>query len=115
MREADTIQLQQLIEDGVPVIDVRTAGEWTQTGVIPNSHLLTFFDEQGKYDVQSWLNELQSIAEPSQPFALICATGGRTKAIAYFLNTQLGYQQVYNVSGGIYAWIREGRDTVSPQ
>ena len=115
MQEADNSQLQSLIDAGVPIIDVRTAGEWKQTGIIPNSHLLTFFDEQGKYDVQTWLGALQNIAQPDQPMALICATGGRTKAIAHFLSTQLGYQQVYNVSEGIYAWIKEGREVIPPE
>lgn len=112
VQDIDNIQLQNLIESGVPVIDVRTASEWQQTGVIAGSHLMTFFDEQGKYDVQAWLQALQGIAQPDQPLALICATGGRTKAIGQFLNTQVGYQQVFNVGEGIYAWIKAGHEVV---
>ena len=112
VQDIDNTQLQDLIAAGVPVIDVRTAGEWQQTGIIAGSHLMTFFDEQGKYDAQGWLQALQRIAQPDQPVALICATGGRTKAIGQFLNTQVGYQQVYNVGEGIYAWMKAGHEVV---
>ena len=114
MQDIDNTKLQQLINAGVPLIDVRTANEWQQTGVISGSHLMTFFDEQGNYDAQAWLNTLQPIAGPDQPVVLICATGGRTKAISFFLNNQLGYSQVYNVSEGIYAWIQAGGDVEKP-
>ena len=33
----------------IPIVDVRRSSEWDQTGVIPNSILLTFFDEKGKF------------------------------------------------------------------
>jgi len=108
-------QLQQLIDAGVPLIDVRTAGEWQETGVIPGSRLMTFFDEEGKYDAPAWLQSLQPIARADQPVALICATGGRTKAISFFLSNQVGYSQVYNVSEGIFDWIRAGGEVVPPR
>ena len=115
VQDIDNSQLQELMEAGVPVIDVRTADEWDQTGIIEGSHLMTFFDEQGNYDVQTWLQTLQTIAQSNQPVALICATGGRTKAVSAFLNTQAGYEQVYNVDEGIFSWIKEGRKVVPPK
>ena len=106
-------ELQQLLEQGVPLIDVRTTTEWQQTGIIKNSHLLTFFDENGRYDAQAWLQQLSVIVSPEQPVAFICAVGGRTQAITHFLTTQLRYQKVYNVSQGIRAWISAGYPTVA--
>ena len=44
----DNAELARLAASGVPVIDVRTEGEWKQTGVIGGSKLVTYFDEQGK-------------------------------------------------------------------
>ena len=46
--DIDNVELGKLMAKGVPVIDIRTSPEWQQTGIIPGSHLLTFFDEQGQ-------------------------------------------------------------------
>ncbi|RLA22592.1 MAG: hypothetical protein DRQ62_07725, partial [Gammaproteobacteria bacterium] len=32
------------------VIDIRTPQEWKSTGIIPGSHPVKFFDQNGKYD-----------------------------------------------------------------
>ena len=40
----DNAELARLAASGVPVIDVRTEGEWKQSGVISGSKLLTYFD-----------------------------------------------------------------------
>ena len=44
--DIDNGELAKLVASGVPLIDIRTSPEWQQTGVVPGSHLLTFFDEQ---------------------------------------------------------------------
>ena len=41
-------KLKLLMSEGVPLIDIRTAKEWQETGVIKDSHLITFFNESGK-------------------------------------------------------------------
>lgn len=110
----DNARLQALMRDGVPVVDVRTPGEWEQTGVIEGSHRLMFFDEAGRYDAQAWLDQLADIAGPDKPVALVCAVGGRTVAISQFLSGQVGYTKVYNVAGGIKAWMDDGNPTVVP-
>lgn len=94
---------------GVPVIDVRTADEWRETGVIAGSHLLTFFDEQSRVDQPAWLARLAPIAGPQQAVVVICRSGKRSQAVSDFLSQQAGYATVYNVRGGILAWNREGR------
>ena len=100
---------------GVPVIDIRTPEEWSETGVIEGSRLLTFFDAQGRYDVRAWLSELAVIASfRDDPFALICDSGGRSALVSHFLDAQLGYRHVFDVPGGIAQWTTEGRPTVEP-
>ena len=32
------------------VIDIRTQPEWEETGIVPGSKLLTYFDERGRAD-----------------------------------------------------------------
>jgi len=110
----DNDELMRLIAQGVPVIDVRRPEEWAQTGVVEGSHLLTFFDKQGHYDLDKWMAELSRIAGPGDPFVLICRTGNRTRTISRFLDQKLNYHRVNNVSRGITHWIRQGHTTVNP-
>ena len=70
--DIDSAELNKLIATGVPLIDIRTAPEWQQTGIVPGSHLLTFFDEQGRADPSAWLEKVRAIAKPSQPVIVIC-------------------------------------------
>ena len=111
--QVDNNGLQQLLDQGVPIIDVRTAAEWQQTGIIEGSHLLTFFDESGNYDAKAWLEKFTTLVQPEQPVVLICAVGGRTQAITHFLAQKVGYKQVHNVTAGIRAWINAGKPTTS--
>lgn len=113
--EADSADLQKLIADGVTVVDIRTRDEWRETGVIEGSHLLTFFDEQGRYDVPGWLAELDKIARPNERIAVICAVGTRSMMLTHFLDTKAGYSNVINVTRGIVTWIQEGHPTVPYQ
>ena len=110
----DNAELKQLITLGVPVIDVRRPEEWKQTGVVKGSHLLTFFDKQGKYDVNKWMTEFSRIAGQDDTFILICRTGSRTGIISKFLDQKLSYHKVNNVTKGITQWIRKGNPVVKP-
>ena len=114
VKNIDNTELKQLMAQGVPVIDVRRPEEWKQTGVVEGSHLLTFFDKKGRYDVNKWLAEFSSIAGPGDPFILICRTGNRTGTISRFLDAKLNYQQVHNVTKGITHWVRQKNLTVKP-
>lgn len=107
-------ELAKLINEGVPVIDIRRVEEWQQTGVVKDSHLITFFDKKGNYDVQTWLEKLAPIASTDEPFILICRTGNRTGTVGNFLDKRLGYSKVYNVEKGITDWIAKGKPVVKP-
>ena len=107
----DNQQLKALMEQGVPIIDIRRPEEWKQTGVVKGSHLITFFDARGRYDVQAWLDRLAPIAGKDDPFVLICRTG----TVSRFLDQKLGYKKVYNVQKGITDWIRKGNPVVEPE
>ena len=111
--DIDNAELARLAASGIPVIDIRTSPEWEETGVVPGSHLLTFFDERGKADPAAWLERAKSIAKPGDPLIVICRSGSRSKAVSRFLSQQAGYAKVYNVRDGIRAWAKEGRPTVS--
>ena len=104
----DNAKLQELLASGVPIVDIRTAPEWKQTGIVPGSHRLTFFDEQGRYDAAAWVDRFSKIAKPGDPVILICRSGNRTGTVGKFLDQQVKYAKVYNVRNGINAWIKAG-------
>ena len=108
MIETTTQELEALIEQEVPVIDVRTPGEWRTTGIIPGSHLLTFFDERGNYNIDDWLTKLTEIAQPNDRIVIVCEVGNRSKMISNFLSSQLGYREVHNATQGMQQWRNQG-------
>lgn len=112
--EIDNAELQALLHQNVPLVDVRTAPEWSETGVVAGSKLLTFFDSSGKYDANTWLAQLSGIADKKTPVILICRSGRRTGIISKFMQQQVGYHKVYNVTKGIRDWIKQGNPTVAP-
>ena len=59
-------QIIQLSNADIPIVDVRRSSEWAQTGVIPNSILLTFFDDEGNYDYNEWSKKLRSEIDDNQ-------------------------------------------------
>lgn len=107
--DIDNAELARLQAAGVPVVDIRTAPEWQETGIVPGSHLLTFFGERGQAEPVPWLHKLQAIATPEQPVILICRSGNRTRSVSTFLSDKIGYTTVYNVKQGIRAWIKAGQ------
>jgi len=110
----DSAELARLATSGVAVIDIRTAGEWKETGVIAGSKLLTYIDEKGRSDPPQWLDKLKVLARPDQPVVLICRSGKRSAAAGQFLAEQAGYKTVYNLSKGLNGWTGEGRAVVPP-
>ena len=110
----DNKKLMSLIEDGVPIIDIRRKEEWQQTGIVKDSFLITFFNKDGKADVRQWLQKLDLLASKEDPFILICRTGRRTGIVADFLDKKLGYKKIYDVTDGITDWIKKGHPTVKP-
>jgi len=90
----------KLIQSQIPIVDIRTPGEWKETGLLMGSIPIMFFDERGKYDIRGFLKALNSKIDTSKPFAIICHTGSRTSMLAPFLSQELGYH-VINLKGGV--------------
>jgi rhodanese-related sulfurtransferase len=88
------------LKQRVPVVDIRTPGEWRQTGLLEGSIPIMFFDERGGYDIPGFLKELNAKVDTSKPFAIICRTGNRTGMLAPFLSKELGYT-VIELQGGV--------------
>ena len=112
VKDIDNQEIMSLMQSGVPIIDIRRAEEWSDTGVINQSNLLTFFDKQGKYNIDKWLPELKKIVKEGDPVIIICRSGRRSGIVSKFLDEQAYYTNVYNASGGILSWISSKNEII---
>ncbi len=96
----------------ITLIDIRTPGEWRQTGVAPGAmriDMLTPKPPQGFVDKLL----VQVKGDRDAPIALICRTGNRTTTVQKYLEAQ-GFTRVYNVKEGMVGsaagpgWIKRG-------
>ena len=106
-------QIKELSKINIPIVDVRRSSEWDQTGVVPNSILLTFFDKKGNYNFDKWYNDLSVKINSDKPIILICRTGRRTRIIAEMMDKKFD-NVIYNAKNGITSWIKENNITVKP-
>ena len=107
-------EMIKLSNVNIPIVDVRRSSEWDQTGVIPNSILLTFFDEEGNYNFDEWYEKLQLKINVTDPIILICRSGYRSKIVANMIDEKFN-TTIYNAQSGINSWISEKLITVEPQ
>ena len=106
-------EIRKLIKNNVPIVDIRTSDEWKQTGVIPNSILLTFFKKNGTYNFETWHKELGYVIDTNKPYVLICRSGRRTKIVSEIINKKID-KLVYNASSGINSWLKSNLKVVKP-
>jgi rhodanese-related sulfurtransferase len=81
---------------GALLIDVRQPDEWN-AGHAPNARLIP---------LGSLASRLAEVPRDRE-VVLICRSGNRS-GLAQRQLLQLGYEQVFNVSGGMHAWARAG-------
>ena len=108
-------QIKELSKNNIPIVDIRRSSEWDQTGVVPESILLTFFDKEGRYNFDEWYEKLRLEIDEGKPIILICRTGRRTKIIAKMMEIKKFDNVIYNAKSGITSWIDEKLITVKPQ
>jgi rhodanese-related sulfurtransferase len=98
---------KELLENSdMVIVDIRTQGEWMQTGVVPGCKTITFFDERGGYDAEGFLKQMDELGGKDVEIGLICRTGARTAQVAHFM-AQQGYN-VKNLVGGVMKLMGEG-------
>lgn len=96
----------KLLQSGIAIVDIRTPGEWKDTGLVKGSVPIMFFDERGSYNIEAFMNKLNQKIDTKKEFALICNSGSRTRIIADFLSKEYGYD-IINLQGGIRYGIRK--------
>jgi rhodanese-related sulfurtransferase len=88
-----TATLKMNREDAI-VLDVRESSEWS-SGHIPNARHITLSQ------LEKRLSEIEKFK--SRPVIVCCATGNRSSSACKMLR-QAGFEQVFNLGGGIAAW-----------
>ena len=108
-------QIKELLKNNIPIVDIRRSSEWDQTGVVPKSILLTFFDKEGNYNYDEWYEKLLLEIDEGKPIILICRTGRRTAIISKMMEIKEYDNVIYNAKSGITSWIDEKLITVKPE
>ena len=112
--EVNNEKIKMLLKNSVPLIDIRTEGEWHETGVIKSSHLLTLFDKDGNYDFKKWMIEVEKIADENGPVIIICRSGRRSLIISNMMIKENSEYLIYHAINGIKSWIKSSNETVKP-
>ncbi|MBK1717123.1 rhodanese-like domain-containing protein [Thiocystis violacea] len=96
----------------ITLVDIRTPGEWRQTGVAPMARRI---DMRNPKDPSGFADRvLKEVGgDKSAPIALICRTGNRSGYLQQELRS-LGFTNIHNVPEGMAGskagpgWIRRG-------
>ena len=112
--EVNNDKIKMLLGTNVPLIDIRTEGEWYETGVIKSSHLMTFFEKDGSYDFRKWMVEVDEIANDNGPVIIICRSGRRSRILSNMIIKENAEYRVYHATNGIKSWIESSNKTVKP-
>jgi rhodanese-related sulfurtransferase len=89
-------------DDDSLILDVRTEDEYND-GIIPNAINIDF------YKGQDFITELEKL-DKNLNYFVYCRSGARSGKACEIMN-ELGFENAYNLSGGILDW---GGDIVSP-
>lgn len=97
IKEVDAFGLQQMQAGGeVVMIDVRTDVEFAQGSIQGAKHLPLHM-----------LPLMADKLENAKPVVLICRSGARSAQACAFL-AQKGFENVYNLRGGVMGWAQAG-------
>jgi len=104
--EIDPSQVNELLQEGVTIIDVREAEELA-SGLLPGA----------KHVPRSYLEtRIEGIVpDRSAHVILYCASGNRSAYGARTLRDDLGYEQVESMTGGIALWKDRGYEVDVPR
>lgn len=113
--ESEEVSIMATSQD-VLLVDVRTAEEWAESGVIPGAILITYFDGQARPMKDEFMKKLKEYTkgDKTKPILLICRTGTRSKLVAGILDRE-GYRRVYNYKYGMMNWLSEHRPVANPK
>ena len=105
IKEIEVSELAQLKEknNAVRVIDIRQPAE-LNSGIIPGAEALPM------HTIPLRLSELKQ----EETLVMVCRSGARSAQACMFLQQQ-GYDNVFNLRGGMMAWANNGLEIGLPQ
>jgi len=105
IQEVEVTELAELKESGdaFRVIDIRQPAE-LNAGIIPGAEALPM------HLIPLRINELKR----DEKLIMVCRSGARSAQACMFLQQQ-GYENVYNLRGGMIAWSGNGLELGMPQ
>lgn len=105
INEMEVTELVQLKENGekVRVIDIRQPAE-LNSGIIPGAEALPM------HIIPLRMNELKR----EEKLIMVCRSGARSAQACMYLQQQ-GYDNVFNLRGGMMAWAGSGLELGLPQ
>ena len=96
-------EAQEIIKSGgVAIIDVRTPEEHS-TSCLEGSVNIDFLDKSFPAKIES-LNK-------NGKYLVYCGSGGRSAQAAKLMD-QKGFSSIFNLEGGIMAWLEKGMPTI---
>jgi phage shock protein E len=78
------------------LLDVRTVGEYQQVR-LEGAHLIP---------IDQFVKRIAEVPK-DRPILVYCAVGSRSAQVVSYLARQ-GYPELYNLTGGVYAWAQKG-------
>jgi len=105
IKEIEATELAQWLEkeDHVQVVDIRQPQE-VAAGVVPGSEVMPM------HTIPLRIQEIKQ----DKPVVLVCRSGARSAQACMFL-AQNGYDNIYNLRGGIISWAGSGQQIALPQ
>jgi rhodanese-related sulfurtransferase len=101
-KELDVHELEGLLKDaGVALIDVRTPAEVARGGIAGAKHIPLHLIPMVEQDLAK-----------QSPVVFYCQTGARSAQACAFMASR-GCNNVYNLRGGIMAWLRHGQSAAA--
>jgi rhodanese-related sulfurtransferase len=94
-------------DPGTLIVDIRTPGEWQETGVIAGALLVTY------EDADSFLRAVAPHLRPGQTLALICRSDNRTGHASRAIAPRISHA-VVDVQGGMLRLRAAGQRMVPP-
>lgn len=101
--DATKLESMMKADKTITLIDIRTPAEWEQTGIIEGAKRINYHAP----DFQEMLSKL----DKKKTVIVYCAAGGRSPgATAKML--KMGFEKVFDYSGGMNDWLSKGKKTV---
>src|SRR5919198_810903 len=106
VEEIDPSEVKPLVGNGVPIIDVREAEEYA-VGHLPGAKSVPRGYLESRID--------NAVPDRKQRVILYCASGQRSALAAHTLKTELGFEDVVSMTGGITLWKDRGYEVEAPR